>query len=92
LLVEQLFFILTYTKMQGVNMKVTGHSAVYVNVGLSVNLPEPARTLEDTLDNAALRELYTAPVMSHGVWFFVILGVGIWLLSFDADVEFQLLM
>jgi hypothetical protein len=30
------------------NLKVIGESAVYVNEGLSVNLPEPAGTSEDT--------------------------------------------
>lgn len=66
-------------------MKVIGHYAVYVNVGLLVNLPDPAGTLEDTLDNASLIEPYIAPVISLGLWFFIILDVGIWLLSFDAD-------
>jgi len=48
LLVEQRFFILTYTKMQGINVKVTGDSSVYVNVCLLVNLSEPAGASEDT--------------------------------------------
>jgi hypothetical protein len=47
-LVAQRFFILTYTEMPEVNLKVIGDSEVEVIVGLLINLPEPAGASEDT--------------------------------------------
>jgi hypothetical protein len=82
--------------MQGVNLKVIGGSALYFRIvcerGSFWLTCQSLQGHRKTLDNALLLWLYIAPVISHGLWFFIILGVGIWLLSIMQIQEFQLLM